>query len=245
MLMEIKHCSHSHSLSFPSNLTDTFSSSPLAPASSPSVLSDLALCLSQSFFQLPISHTSTVNSLSDSSICVKSVIWPGRHLRAFTSWHDTQVTPWDTQMSTSDAMTHSLSLTHNHTQLTSNTHIDTHLHTDFYIRSNMSLFFIHLHTQKHFKDQKRLHTNASHRSNTLSVPFSFFSHTHTHSFFTPHIMPTVSETCSVFPLSAGPHTRQKTSLRRLWSLQTKYRWFSWTGQRTFVLLPLQYIGYYS
>lgn len=36
----------------------------LTPASSPSVLSDLALCLSQSFFQLPVSHTLTVKSLS-------------------------------------------------------------------------------------------------------------------------------------------------------------------------------------
>lgn len=255
--------------SFPSNIPGTFSL--FTPASSPSALSDLALCWSQSFFQLPVSHILSVNSLSPRSqippsVCLwssQAAIW-GLSLER-CCWHNKQVTSWDTQKSTSDAVALSLCQRHKHTQLTSNTHTHINTHSEQQLSTHRCLHqkqFVsctfctsrHLHsntyTDTHINalQLKIAYTLTSQHtqisiSNILTVPF-FFSLPHTHLFFTPHIMPAVSETCSMFPLSTGPHTRQKTSLWCFCSLQTKCGWFSWTKQSTFVSLTLQYVGYY-
>ena len=197
-----------------------------------------SLCSSQSFFQLPVSHTAAVSSLSSSlnppSVCclcdLARLPSDGCHMRD-SCWHDTQVTPSDEQMSASEAI-HPFFISHAHTHLHSGTHKDTHVGA-LRIQKRIRTFHTKLciqHTQCAFPSSLTLSLSLSH------------THTHKHTSFAPHIMPAVSETCSVFPLSARPHTRQKTSPHCLCSLQTKQERFSWTGQSFFV--SLSYVSCY-
>lgn len=191
--------------SFPSNIPGTFSL--FTPASSPSALSDLALCWSQSFFQLPVSHTLSVNSLSPRSqippsVCLwssQAAIW-GLSLER-CCWHNKQVTSWDTQKSTLDAVALSLCQRHKHTQLTSNTHTHINTHSEQQLSTHRCLHqkqFVsctfctsrHLHsntyTDTHINalQLKIAYTLTSRPtqisiSNILTVLFSFLFHTHT------------------------------------------------------------------
>lgn len=168
-------------------------------SSHPSFLSICALWSGLVFisilFPAPITHTSTVSSLSPTvsnpSICVLSVIWPAGSSQERCCWHDTQVTPWDTQMSTSDAITLSISLFDIHTQLTSNTHFNgSHrfLHQKQYVSLSFThrhiLHFIHTYTKMLYRSKTPTHYRLSRHKYlypTYSLCLSLFSHTLTRS----------------------------------------------------------------